>query len=127
MGADLTWKRSRALSTEWEHEHCEFCFHKFMDPESSPHAAEALRNEPDKQSDAGYTNVEAPDRPAGKWWICKQCFADFAEELGWTVVDSDPDAWPYDGPAPEHRPTATDHDKSRWIQDPTESWLERPE
>ncbi len=112
LGAGLTWKRYQAFSAKWEHEHCEFCFRKFMDPNYSPQAAEALRDEPEKQTDAGYTNVQAPNRPAGKWWICKQCFEDFAEEFGWTVVDSDPNAWPYDGPEPEHRPTATEIDLS---------------
>ncbi|MGZ4179720.1 MAG: hypothetical protein ACXVUL_03405 [Solirubrobacteraceae bacterium] len=60
LGADLTWKRYQALSAEWEHEHCEFCFRTFMDPPHySPQAATTLRDETEKPSDAGYTNVAA--------------------------------------------------------------------
>src|SRR5690349_10581443 len=127
FGAALTWKLYQARSAEWEHEECEFCFQQFIDAHYSPQAAEALRNEPENQSHAGYTNVDAPDRPAGEWWICQECFGDFAEEFGWIVEDSDPDAWPYHGPEPEHRPTAADYDESRWIQGPNGRWLTRPE
>jgi hypothetical protein len=48
-------------------------------------------------------------RPAGRWWICERAFADFRDESGWTVLETDPNAWPYDGPTPVHRPTAADY------------------
>lgn len=79
LGAPLTWKRYQALSAEWEHEHCEFCFGTFIDRNYSLQAAETLGSGQGKGTEAGYTNVEAPDRPAGKWWICKQCFEEFAD------------------------------------------------
>jgi hypothetical protein len=39
-GVTLTWKRYQALRADWEHEHCVFCFHKFLDPTYSPSHAE---------------------------------------------------------------------------------------
>ncbi|HVL31615.1 MAG TPA: hypothetical protein VM299_05220 [Solirubrobacteraceae bacterium] len=41
-------------------------------------------------------------------WICKRCYDDFADELGWIVVDTDPERWPYAAPEPDPRPTAAD-------------------
>ena len=108
-GVTLTWKRYQALRADWEHEHCVFCFHKFLDPAYSPSHAETLRDKPDDCSDAGYTNVGEPDRPAGEWWICAQCFADFNDEFGWHVVETEPDAWPYRTAEPTSRPTAADY------------------
>jgi hypothetical protein len=119
-GARLTWKNYQPLSAQWEHEHCEFCWHKFLDPHYSPADKELLEREPDAQSAAGYTNLADEGRPAGKWWICEGCFADFKEEFGWTVVQTDPDAWPYDGPEPEHRFASADYT-------PPDGLLPRPE
>jgi hypothetical protein len=120
-GATLTWKNYQALSAEWEHEHCEFCFHKFLDPNYSPAHAQALRDHPEKQDSAGYTNLEDPGRPAGKWWICERCFADFEEEFGWNMIQTDPAAWPYPGVEPKLRPLAADFER------PEGPWLTRPE
>src|SRR4051794_3419289 len=41
-GATLTLRRYQAQSAGWEHEHCEFCWAKFMDGDYSSAAAEAL-------------------------------------------------------------------------------------
>lgn len=119
-GAQLTWKHYRSLTAEWEHEHCEFCWHKFLDPSYSPAHRQALEKEPDKHSAAGYTNLADESRAAGKWWICKQCFDDFKEEFEWTVVETDPSSWPYDAPEPDRRPTAADYEP------PQVPWLTRP-
>jgi hypothetical protein len=119
--AELTWKNYQALSAEWEHEHCVFCFRKFLDPNYSPMHEEALRSHPEKRDAAGYTTSASEDRPPGKWWICKRCFADFNEEFGWSVIETDPDAWPYSGPEPKPRPTAADY------QRPDGRWLKRPD
>jgi hypothetical protein len=70
-GATLTWKHYQALSAEWEHEHCEFCFRTFIDAHYSPQGAKAPRDRPEKQTDAGYTNVEASVWAPGEYWaIC---------------------------------------------------------
>ncbi|HEU4973836.1 MAG TPA: hypothetical protein VFT50_02010 [Baekduia sp.] len=120
-GARLTWKRYQALSAQWEHEHCEFCWQKFLDAEYSPEHRRALEERSDDIEPAGYTNLAAGDVPAGKWWICKRCFEDFADEIEWVVVESDPDAWPYGAHEPDQRPTAEDY------VPPEGQWLPRPE
>lgn len=51
----------------WDHDHCEFCFAKFMDSD----AADVLR--------VGYKTV------ADAHWICDACFADFKTRFKWTV------------------------------------------
>jgi hypothetical protein len=119
-GATLTWRNYQALSGRWEHEHCAFCWQKFLDPHYSPAHEAALRDEPDAQFAAGYTNVGDGDRAAGKWWICASCFADFKDEFAWTIVQTDADAWPYEGREPERRPTAADYT-------PPEGPISRPE
>ncbi len=121
QGARLTLKRYQALSAQWEHEHCVFCWHKFLDTQYSEIHRQAVEERPDLNSAEGYTNLGAQDRPAGKWWICRQCFDDFAAEFEWSVVDTDPDAWPYEGPEPKPRPTAADYTP------PDGPWLPRPQ
>jgi hypothetical protein len=55
---------------DWDHDHCVFCFAKFM---ATPG--------PDILTE-GYCTAAAAD------WICPQCFADFQERFGWTVHSS---------------------------------------
>ena len=66
----------------------------------------------------GYTNLGDDQRPAGKWWICEQCFDDFARELGWVVVQTDPDSGPYAAAEPSPRPTASDYRPGEWLEHP---------
>ena len=35
QGAALVWKRYRARSESWDHDHCKLCWAKLMDPELS--------------------------------------------------------------------------------------------
>jgi hypothetical protein len=111
-GARLTWKRYQARSGQWEHEHCEFCWQKFLDGEYSDEHRRTLEEQPATIDPAGYTNLSADGKPAGNWWVCKRCYPDFAAEFEWVLVETDPDAWPYDGPEPRPRPTAADYVRS---------------
>jgi hypothetical protein len=108
-GIRLTWKAYQAASGYREHEHCVFCWHKFLDPQYSEAHRLALENEPDKQSPGGYTNLGQNDFEGGKVWICRRCFEGFAADLEWIVVETDPAAWPYTEPEPDPRPTAADY------------------
>jgi hypothetical protein len=94
LGATLTWRRYQALRKTWEHEHCEFCWAKFLDANFSRAAAEALAADPELLAE-GYTEAPGGSLPPGEHWICRPCFEDFREEFGWTVVASDPNEWPY--------------------------------
>ena len=51
----------------WNHDHCEFCWAKFMD-EDFPNV---LRE--------GYCTEDEYR------WICEQCFTDFREQFGWSI------------------------------------------
>ena len=67
-GVALVWRSYAPTSRNNDHEHCEFCFAKFM-----------LGNEPDTLQE-GYATLD------GYRWICKQCFNDFAAMFAWQVV-----------------------------------------
>jgi len=67
-GVTLRWQEYHAPSANWDHDHCAFCWAKFMD---SP--------EPNVQR----TGYATPDH---KHWICPQCFADFRDRFAWVVV-----------------------------------------
>ncbi len=94
-GVALTWRRYQALRTNWEHEHCDFCWTKFLDTNYADGHAQTLANEPENNHGAGYTTIGGDGVDAGEFRICEPCFEDFAERFGWSVVMSDPESWPY--------------------------------
>lgn len=59
-----------------DHEHCIFCWHKFM---------ENCKNMEDCSTD-GYCT------PDGRTWICENCYEDFKELFKWTLVEALADA-----------------------------------
>lgn len=65
--AVLIWCHYAPASPANDHDHCEFCYAKFM-----------VGGEPDTLSE-GYST---PDRYR---WICKPCFDDFATQFVWRV------------------------------------------
>jgi hypothetical protein len=62
-------KRYTAPSPDWDHDHCAFCWTKFMESE-----------EPDTIQE-GYATED------NKHWVCPQCFADFQAQFQWTIKD----------------------------------------
>jgi len=62
----------------WDHDHCDFCWAKFMAREIAEHDPEILA--------AGYT-IASEKRST--FWICPSCFEDFKERFAWTVVPSE--------------------------------------
>jgi hypothetical protein len=69
----------RQPSATWDHDHCEFCWARFM--ERDPGWAEPVLTE-------GYTTTAEHPHGAESHWVCPECAADFAEELEWRLVDS---------------------------------------
>jgi phage terminase large subunit-like protein len=67
-GVTLSWRKYSRYSKEWEHDHCEFCWAKFMEQPGPEILTE------------GYTT---PDKYR---WICKTCFDDFRDLFDWKVV-----------------------------------------
>ena len=66
-GASLEWKTYTRYREGWEHDHCEFCWAKFMET-----AGPEIHTE-------GYATQD------NYRWICKPCFEDFKEMFAWTV------------------------------------------
>lgn len=62
----LTMKHWRQYSSNWDHDHCEFCIKTFMNRE-----------------DTGYCTLDEYH------WICEECFEDFRDMFEWNVVDED--------------------------------------
>ena len=67
-GVQLEWKDYARPSETWDHDHCSFCWAKFMDA-SQP---EMLK--------AGYAT------PDEYYWVCPTCFEDFKDLFGWKVA-----------------------------------------
>lgn len=61
------WETYRKPSAEWDHDHCDFCWAKFMEEDY-----------PDVLHE-GYTAED------GLRWVCKQCFDDFKERFRFRV------------------------------------------
>jgi len=75
QGAELDLRDYTPYSESWEHDHCEFCQRKFMAPGGGDPGARTR----------GYATTEAHERGAGYYWVCEDCFRDFAEQFEWRV------------------------------------------
>lgn len=69
VDAKLKWRAWKMPKPTWDHDHCEFCWAKFMEP-----------GNPDTLPE-GYW-VEAQDA-----WICKECFEKRRGDHHWVVVE----------------------------------------
>ena len=70
-------------SERWDHEHCEFCTEKFMDPSGSGTLDTRTLTE------GCTTTVEQP-HGADYHWVCIDCCADFADEFRWNSSGEPP-------------------------------------
>lgn len=84
-GASLVRKPYRAYGETWEHDHCAFCWAKFMNPGHSE-AQRAFIAEDLEILTEGYATTAEHPNGADYYWICPDCFDDFAEAFGWRVV-----------------------------------------
>ncbi len=72
-GLTLFRRRFRAKYTS-DHDHCEFCWAKFMEEGDPPH--------PEDQHVMVHEGYATED----SIWICDQCFSDFYERFSWKVA-----------------------------------------
>jgi hypothetical protein len=84
-GAQWVRKRYRAHSETWEHDHCEFCWAKFMDPDFSAEHRSFVEQHREVLIE-GYATTAEHSRGADYFRVCPSCFGDFAERFGWRVV-----------------------------------------
>lgn len=66
-GETLYRRRWAAPSPQWDHEHCVFCWAKFLEYDGTFHE--------------GYVTQD------GRHWICPQCFRDFQTMFQWTLIE----------------------------------------
>lgn len=69
-GVMLRWRKYEPASLTNDHDHCEFCFAKFM----AGGAVDVLHE--------GYATED------GYRWICKSCFDDFKDMFAWRVTSN---------------------------------------
>lgn len=79
-GVALYRRRYRRYSDQWDHDHCDFCWAKFMDEQDGI---------PGTLHEGYVTEKE-------RTWICPRCFEDFRERFAWNVLEPEG----YDGKAP---------------------------
>lgn len=68
QGITLTYRPYAPASATNDHDHCEFCFAKFISGGS------------DQGLNAGYSSIDAYR------WICEECYEDFADLFEWRLV-----------------------------------------
>ena len=86
-GASLVRKRYRVSSEDWEHDHCAFCWAKFMDPGYSDEHRAFVAENPETLTE-GYTTTAEHPSGADYHWVCPGCFDDFADAFRWRVVSA---------------------------------------
>ena len=94
-GAKLVRKAYHAQSATSEHEHCEFCWAKFMDPAFSEEHREFIVANPDVLTEGFAVQGRSPGGGLDDdfWWVCPGCVADMTERFEWTVVDGYTGCW----------------------------------
>jgi hypothetical protein len=76
-GASLRWKVFKKPRPDWDHEHCSFCWAKFIDAEDL--ARYVQTEESGQVYTEGYTTTEDHGRGADYYWVCKPCFEEFRD------------------------------------------------
>lgn len=71
QGVTLVHRRYRRYPKDpsWDHDHCSFCWAKFM-----------VEDYPDVLH-VGYATVD------DYYWVCETCFQDFKEKFQWNVIE----------------------------------------
>jgi len=67
-GVSLCWRRYSPPKPEWDHDHCEFCWAKFMDEDGTKILREGYADEGERH------------------WICEQCYEDFKDLFDWQIA-----------------------------------------
>jgi len=85
-GATVVRKPYHAWSETWEHDHCELCWAKFVDPTVSEAHAQLVRDDPTVLTEGYAALGTGPNREDDCHWICTACFEDFRTRFGWRVA-----------------------------------------
>jgi len=82
--AELQWKTYRKWSDQWDHDHCVFCWAKFVEP--SAYAWYLENRSAANVYTEGYTTTQAHESGAGYYWVCQPCFDDFREYVSLRIA-----------------------------------------
>ena len=66
-GVSLRLKKYKAPRPGWDHDHCEFCWARFMELDEPEILHEGYTTEDDYR------------------WICQSCYNDFKDTFGWIL------------------------------------------
>ena len=69
QGLTLQWKTYKKPRESWDHDHCSFCWVTITDDDFAKVIHEA------------YATAD------NKYWVCKECFADFKDMFGWKLKE----------------------------------------
>jgi hypothetical protein len=81
-GATLVRKPYYDRTPDDDHDHCEFCWTKFMVVPYTPADEEIL-----KEGYAVQGRTADARFPNDYFWVCPTCVQDFADRFEWTVID----------------------------------------
>jgi hypothetical protein len=79
QGVQVRFKRYQKPRPEWDHDHCSFCWAKFMETDD-PNAKPDCLHE-------GYATVARGQWKDDYHWICATCFDDFQMQFEWKVAE----------------------------------------
>lgn len=72
-GLRLEFRRYKAWSESWDHDHCAACNAKFAETDGL-----------DIQHEGYATGDDYPKKGAQYEWVCQKCFDDLKDRLGWS-------------------------------------------
>ncbi|MBX9950612.1 MAG: hypothetical protein K2Y39_15695 [Candidatus Obscuribacterales bacterium] len=80
-GVSLRYKRYVMRDEKWDHDHCSFCWAKFMDEQNVNALPDCLYE--------GYATLACDQFADDYFWICATCFEDFREHFNWKLVPNE--------------------------------------
>jgi hypothetical protein len=86
-GKTLRHHNYRTYSPTWDHDHCYFCWRRFMDPTDPANEPEWFAN--GEIATVGYGTVAFGERSDDYYWICEACFQEFDPFFHWTVIEGE--------------------------------------
>ena len=85
-GVELRFSQYQPYSEGWEHDHCEFCWAKFLSPDQAKEWPRLAPRDRHVLVTEGYTTTDSYPQGAEYVWICRRCFDDFDDLVDWVVV-----------------------------------------
>jgi hypothetical protein len=82
--ATLRWQAFEKPRPDWDHEHCSFCWAKFVEPDDYDWYLQ--QGKTDGVYTEGYATTAEHEKGEAYYWVCKPCFDHFAEYVGLRIA-----------------------------------------